>query len=185
MSPENADLALVTRCLAGDNDASVEIDRRVRACVATLAREHAPSLQEDLSQQVWVRLCADQCRVLRQFRGDSRLETFLFTVAQRTIADHFRGNRHQSKEISLDVLTEREDVPDAASEVDVDLRLAIEQTLSPQEMFYTNLLILGHKPKEMAEMLSRLLNKPVAANTVSSRLLQIRKKLKRDIPFSP
>jgi RNA polymerase sigma-70 factor (ECF subfamily) len=92
---------LVEACIDTANLAAwEEFVRRFRPVIAgtvmrTVRRfgEHAPQLIDDLIQETYLKVCANHCRILREFKPQAPdaifglLKTVAFSVAQ----DHFRG----------------------------------------------------------------------------------------------
>lgn len=177
------DQEIIARCLRGDEEAWNEMNHRIRPKVVHLAPWLDSDLYEDLVQEVQLRLSANDCRALRQFRGKSRLDTFLFTISRRVVADHFRSTYQELNRMSLEEWFEHNDPLDPSGATDTELRLAIEQTLSSTEMFILRLKVAKCPIAEIALLLSYFLNKPITKEAVRSRLTEIRKKLKREIPF--
>jgi DNA-directed RNA polymerase specialized sigma24 family protein len=86
---------------AGDASAWEEFVRRFRPVTAgTVLRtprrfgSNAPELFDDLVQETFLEICADRCRILREFKPQAPdslfglLKTVAFSVAQ----DHFRSS---------------------------------------------------------------------------------------------
>ena len=92
---------LIRACIASaDAPAWEEFVRRFRPVIAgTVLRTArrfgttAPDLIDDLIQETYLKICADRCRILREFRSEDAdaifglLKTVAFSVAQ----DHFKG----------------------------------------------------------------------------------------------
>lgn len=74
-----------------------------------------PYLAEDLAQDTYLRAC-DSALL---FRGDASVRTWLFAIARRTLADHFRRNAPEA-------LAEP---PERVRVADPGARLAIEEAL--------------------------------------------------------
>jgi RNA polymerase sigma-70 factor, ECF subfamily len=92
---------LLAACLAGGDEAAwEEFVRRFRPVIAgTVMRtarrfgETSPQLLDDLVQETYLKVCANQCRVLREFKPQSEESIFglLKAVAFSVVHDHFRG----------------------------------------------------------------------------------------------
>ena len=67
---------------------------RIRRIIDFVAARHRldPTEREDFGSYVTFKLLEDDCRRVRQFRGESRLETYLNVVVQRLFLD-FRAER--------------------------------------------------------------------------------------------
>ncbi len=83
------DLELARRCDSGDTDAHrVFVDRFGPLVYSLCARGgiSGPD-REDVAQQIML----DAFRALPRYRGTSRLSTWVYTLALRRVADHFRS----------------------------------------------------------------------------------------------
>jgi RNA polymerase sigma factor (sigma-70 family) len=89
VSDETAEGALVRRCLAGDGHAQQQLVERYASLVWSLClRAGLPHGEaEDVCQEVFVGAFA----ALPAYRGECRLSTWLYTVAQRRIVDYRRS----------------------------------------------------------------------------------------------
>jgi RNA polymerase sigma-70 factor (ECF subfamily) len=90
------DLELVQRVIAGDRGAVSQFERRTRRIVgrslrAAKATKRRVVLEaDDLLQSLQVLLRADDARVLRSYRGESTLTTWIYTVAYRHFLSELR-----------------------------------------------------------------------------------------------
>jgi RNA polymerase sigma-70 factor (ECF subfamily) len=92
---------LIRTCVnAGDAAAWEEFVRRFRPVVAsTVTRtalrfgERPPQLIDDLVQETYLKICANRCRILREFQPETTESIFglLKAVAFSVAHDHFRG----------------------------------------------------------------------------------------------
>jgi RNA polymerase sigma-70 factor (ECF subfamily) len=128
---------LICACLKGGDEAAWrEFVRRFRPVIAaTIIRtarrygETQPELIDELVQDTYVKICADRCRILREFRAETEdsIFGFLKTVAFSVAHDHFRGGMAAKRgaggrETSLDAYLEstiagREGLPQVEREV--------------------------------------------------------------------
>jgi RNA polymerase sigma-70 factor (ECF subfamily) len=112
---------LIRACVrTSDTAAWEEFVRRFRPVIAgTVVRiarrfgESAPEVIDDLIQDTYLKICADRCRILREFAPQSEESIFglLKTVAFSIVQDHFRGNLSLkrgggAREATLDVYAE-------------------------------------------------------------------------------
>src|SRR4029077_11356378 len=91
---------LVATCLATkDGLVWTEFVRRFRPLISTIVLRTArnwgepnPSLLDDLIQETYLKLCADDCRLLRNFRSQypSAIFGFLKVVTANVVHDHFK-----------------------------------------------------------------------------------------------
>jgi RNA polymerase sigma-70 factor (ECF subfamily) len=92
---------LIRACVEGGNAADwEEFVRRFRPVIAsavsrTVRRfgEWTPQLVDDLVQETYLKVCANRCRILREFtpRGEDSIFGLLKAVAFSVSHDHFRG----------------------------------------------------------------------------------------------
>lgn len=112
---------LIRACLeTGDKAAWEEFIRRVHPVVASSAlrtarrfRTTSPGLVEDLVQETFIRICANQCRVLREahLENPEGIFSLVKTIAIHATYDHFRtglaGKRGGGQpELPLDTFAE-------------------------------------------------------------------------------
>ena len=102
---------LVKACVGSNNEAAwAEFIRRFQPLIAKVigrtARRYSPHtsqyLVDDLVQETYLKLCADDCRLLRQFqsRHDNSIYGFLKVVAASVVLDHFKSERAQKRDTS-------------------------------------------------------------------------------------
>lgn len=130
----------------GDPAAWEEFVRRFRPVIAgtvmrTVRRfgESAPELIDDLIQETYLKICANRCRILREFEPQAAEAVFglLKTVAFSVAQDHFRGGLAAKRgagrrETPLETYTEsavagREGLPQVEREIllrEIDEHLA-------------------------------------------------------------
>ena len=149
---------LLRRCLAGEAEAwerwVAEVAPLIqRAVVRTLLR-HAGSASEDeagdLTQEVFLRLVRDDCRLLRSYDpGRSALSTWLTLVARSTAIDGLRRRR-----LRLTSLDERA-VEAPAVEAPAPAALAVPAgLLSPRQELVLKLLFEDEREvREVARLL--------------------------------
>ena len=140
---------LVRACIeSGDEAAWREFVRRFRpvitAVVSRTARrfgEWSPQLVDDLVQETYLKLCANRCRILREFtpRAEESMFGLLKTIAFSVTHDYFRGTKAAmrgagKRESSLDGYLEstiagRDALPDVERDI---LLKQIDSLLSSQ-----------------------------------------------------
>ena len=100
---------LVKACVGSSNEAAwAEFIRRFQPLIAKVvgrtARRYTPHtaqhLVDDLVQEAYLKLCADDCRLLRQFQFRQResIYGFLKVVAASVGLDHFKSERAQKRD---------------------------------------------------------------------------------------
>ena len=136
MDPRKLSLQeLVSYCLDSQDEAGwAEFVRRFQPHIARVVykcvrRRIAPNLAlvDDLVQETFLKLCANNYKALREFsfRDDHGFFGFLKVVASRVVEDHFRGWTSQKRGSGR----EEEDVKDATIPV-----LFRHNSLQPAEM---------------------------------------------------
>jgi len=91
-------------CDAGNLAAWNEFVRRFQRPIALAVQRKArkwggaaPEVVDDLVQDIFMRLCADQCKVLKKFapKGEDSIVGYLVVVARNVAHDHFRATMAQ------------------------------------------------------------------------------------------
>jgi RNA polymerase sigma-70 factor, ECF subfamily len=102
---------LVKACVGSDQEAAwAEFIRRFQPLIAKVAgrtlRRHSPHAPQhavdDLVQETYLKLCADQCRLLRHFhsRHQDSIYGFLKVVAASVVLDHFKSELARKRDAS-------------------------------------------------------------------------------------
>lgn len=165
--------------LAGDKRAWAAFVRRYAALVVAAVRGVAPSPSdvEDLTQEVFVRLCKDQYRLLRSYdAGRASLSTWITIVARSTARDALRRRRPN--------LVPIETVPEALLKVDAiepspKLKLP-EALLSPRQREILGMLYDGEM--EVAEIAGTLGIDPQTVRSAHHKaMLKLRAHFKTEI----
>jgi RNA polymerase sigma-70 factor (ECF subfamily) len=140
---------LVRACINGDDEAAWgEFVRRFRPVITGVVSRTArrfgawsPQLIDDLVQETYLKLCANRCRILREFmpRAEESIFGLLKTIAFSVTHDYFRGATAAirgagRKESSLDTYLESTVAGrDALPDVERDILLnQIDSLLSSQ-----------------------------------------------------
>ena len=104
--PDNSDLLLVQRAVAGDQDAFtllvIKYQRRVQRLIGRMVRD--VDLVEDIAQETFIRAY----RALHQFRGDAQFYTWLYRIAVNT-AKKFLLDLKRNPTVSDDALKTDDD----------------------------------------------------------------------------
>jgi len=175
-----AEAELIARVRAGERAAEIELfTLHRRQVVATLFRVLGDRDElEDLVQEVFV----VAFRRLHEFRGDSRLSTWLYRISVNVALGALRRRRRRPVPVDFDARTDREPEVDPAagpyeqlaSERDRRLCYEILDTLAPKKRLVLYLHeIEGLDLKEVAEILGA---HPV---TVRTRLYYARREFFR------
>ncbi|MEA1885663.1 MAG: sigma-70 family RNA polymerase sigma factor [Bacteroidota bacterium] len=171
------DLDLVHRTLDGDEQAFVEIIRRYENMVARTVKGMLGDMQqaEDVGQDTFIRLY----KSLRDFRGDSKLSTYIQRIAINQSLNEIRRKKR-----FLSLFFQSDDKEDM-TEIDLqsgdeertkDIKDYVNLAISKLEPEFRSVVILrsiqGYSTKETAEILD------VPLGTVLSRLSRAKEQLK-------
>lgn len=118
---------LIKECVSSNNEAAwAEFIRRFQPLIAKVvgrtSRRHWPQtpahLIDDLIQETYLKLCAEECRQLRQFqsRHEDSIYAFLKVVAASVVLDHFKSELARKRDASqTEALSEQTPVDRPAS----------------------------------------------------------------------
>jgi len=169
----------VAALLAGDKRAWEAFVRRYAALIVAAVRSVAPTSGdvEDLTQEVFVRLCKDDFRLLRSYdRARASLSTWLTIVARSTARDALRRRRPSSVPIDA--------VPEAYLKVEAieplpKLKLP-ETLLSPRQREILGMLYDGEM--DVAEIAAALHIDPQTVRSAHHKaMLKLRAHFKAEI----
>jgi RNA polymerase sigma factor (sigma-70 family) len=162
--------------LHGDPDAWEEFVRRYGGLIVAAVRSLALAEVEDLTQDVFVRLCKDDFRLLRSYDpARASISTWLTIVARSTARDALRRRRAEAVPI--------EDVPEARLAVDpveppVRLKLP-EALLSPRQREI--LAMLYDREMDVAEIAQALgIDAQTVRSTHHKAMIKLRAYFKAD-----
>jgi len=171
---------LIAGCVNGDKAAWDEFVRQYSKLVyhtiyRTLARHHTSDVQsvaEDLFQEFFVSCLRDDCKKLRQFRGDRgcSLASWLRVIASRLAIDFLRQQRPPEEEVTDAIASGRQGIGESliAREQEEYLAKAIEALPDRDRL----LIDLAFRQELGAEQIAALLQISVGAvYTQKSRLL--------------
>jgi len=185
------ELALVQGCVGGDVEAWKALMKQFGALVAHAVRttffrvlkQADPNLVDDAVQSVWLALCADQCRRLRGFEGNSALSTWLTVLSTRRALDYIRSEMRKGSMRHVHLDDEDRDIvkelsaPEEEEQFSMDelflLYEAMERLPEDDRLVLKMYYLDGLSYRSIAGVLR------VAPNTVSSFLLRARDKLKK------
>ena len=191
MARNAEELTLVHGCIAGDTESWRALMKQFGALVAHAVRttlfrvlkQADPNLVDDAVQSIWLTLCADQCRRLRGFEGNSALSTWLTVLSTRRALDFIRSEMRKGsmKHVHLD--DEDRDIvkelraPEDEEQFSMDelflLYEAMERLPEDDRLVLKMYYLDGLSYRSISGVLK------VAPNTVSSYLLRARDKLKK------
>jgi RNA polymerase sigma-70 factor (ECF subfamily) len=148
-----------------------------------LARMAGADEADDLTQEVFIKVS----RGLKDFRGDSKLSSWIYRIATNTALDHLRRSSPMTAEIpSIDTGSEEEPVRLRGEIFLIDQQLirkemnaCIRNVIKKLPEEYRAVIVLGEleefKNSEIAEILQ------VSLDTVKIRLHRARAKLKKEL----
>jgi RNA polymerase sigma factor (sigma-70 family) len=90
------------------------------------------ALADDLVQEVYVRLCKEDCKALRQFehRHQDSIFGFVKVVAASVAKDHFRAQRREKRNAEVRVGTENFEATVPAPSIDIHRMLAADEVFA-------------------------------------------------------
>ena len=171
-----ANEALPDALLHGDPEAWEEFVRRYGGLIVAAVRSLAPGEIEDLTQDVFVRLCKDDFRLLRSYDPvRASLSTWLTIVARSTARDALRRRRAEAVPI--------ESVPEArlaVEPVEPAIRLKLpEALLSPRQREI--LVMLYDREMDVAEIARALgIDAQTVRSTHHKAMIKLRAYFKAD-----
>lgn len=187
--PPVTDRAIVQAVLDGDPGAfdrlTAFLDPTIERCLDRIVRRFAVAAahRDDLKQAVHMQLFVDDHRVLRSFRGEAKLTTWMHAVATRTLhAEVGRLTRRTDREVDDAALSKLADPAETPEQIIVrhaqDSRVrAVLATCSERDQVLVSLLFEQRVTAEAAASLLGL--RPSAVRMRKKRLLsKLEKKLK-------
>ena len=176
------DQDLIDRCLHGDEDAWGVLSDLIKRLTAGLSATSSlqADAQQDMTQEVLSTLLHDQCRALRQFAGRSLLSTYLATIVRRVAACHRQGHEPVA---DTEILEEIVGVTDTHAS-HVEMWTVIQQALSPTDVLILRLDAASYTSDEIAEMLTRLHNRPWRSETIRQRKSRAIRRVRRKMSES-
>jgi RNA polymerase sigma-70 factor (ECF subfamily) len=142
-----------------------------------------PEDTEDLGAEILLQIVANDYAVLRQFKGNSSLATYLAVIARR-ICVHELARRTAAQEVQGREgrpVVEREEPPKA--EIGLESLEEVEKILGKLPSRDREVVRLYYLEGRTYEEISSVLNIPV--NTIGPILSRARKKLRRDVKSPP
>ena len=152
---------LVKACVGSDNEAAwAEFIRRFQPVIAKVvgrtARRHWPQapkhLVDDLVQETYLKLCADDCRLLRQFQSRQRdsIYGFLKVVAASVVLDHFKSERAQKRDTNqTEAISEHTPLdrpsPGSGTRLSIEDEIALRQIDDIVGKLYTGKILVRNR----------------------------------------
>lgn len=184
------DRELIRRCVDKDDKAWREFLKSYGACIygsiASLLAKfsiHEPEIAEDIFASVIEKLITDECAALKRFGWNSRVSTWLVSVARNKTYDYLRSRRRRPT-ISLSTPVEGRDVEieqvladDLDLDHDLEIKLTVREALrlvpTRDRLILKMYYIEGMKEREIGELLD------LSVDAVSARKSRALKKLKK------
>lgn len=191
-------LELLQSCLGqGGNTAWADFVRRFQPLLTgTIAKTirrwtvPCPALVEDLVQDTYLKLCADNFKPLRQFtfRHENALLAFLRVIAENVVQDHFRGSWCQKRGNGrIDELSDQLDVSDRAGFArQVEIHILLQQIYDCLDKMQSDaddrrnaaIFYLYYHQGLTADAISRLCDIDLSIKGVESTLLRLTRFIK-------
>ena len=187
--PQDITARLVRRCIEGDDAAQAEFYTRFaplvrRAVLRKLGVVHANptafSEVDDISNEIFSRLFANQCASLQRLKNPDSIQAWLMTIAQnhtisylRRVANRPSGASWELHEEAAAYVAEPPDAPVVQEERAARIADALS-TLSAQDRLVLDLFYMqGLEYSEIGEIMG------MNINTVAARLRRAKAKLRR------
>jgi RNA polymerase sigma-70 factor (ECF subfamily) len=187
----NLDRDLLKRCLAKQPGAWNDFVDRYLGLIYHVVQHTAhlrsapikPEDTEDLAAEVLLQLVANDYAVLRQFRGNSSLSTYLTVIARR-ISVHELARRQAAREIQPATATPAEpQEPEDNRGAGLEQLEEVERLLGKLPSREREVVRLHYIEGRSYEEISTDLNIPV--NSIGPILSRARKKLRKDARGTP
>ncbi len=172
------DKALITKVLNGEQQAYAELVGRYQNFVFTLALRYVPSREdaEEIAQDVFVKAY----RALPDFRGDSKLSTWLYTIVNSTSLSFLRRKKLNTRSLDDEQVFAKAvntSGASAAGAVEQKSRAVMVNTaigmLSPND---ATLITLFYKMEQSLEDIGTIMG--IETNTAKVKLHRARGRLK-------
>ena len=178
MDARTTDNEIITRVLGGESQLFAELVTRYQNFVFTLALRYTPLREdaEEIAQDVFVKAY----RALRDFRGDSKFSTWLYSIVNSTSITFLRKKKLDVQSLDSEQVFEAADNQasgTSANQVEVKSKVEMVtkaiQLLTPDD---AKLITLFYKAEQSLEEIAQILN--LESNTVKVKLHRARQRLK-------
>jgi len=175
----NDEQALVRQIVDGNVRAyQVLVERYQRLVLHMISRiVHQPADIEDVCQEVFIKVYQH----LPSFQFDSKLSTWIATIAYRTGINYLKKNRHKVYYHSLDQLTDAEVLTELSSPEELlahnDWRTFLHAQIANLPVHYRTILTLYHLEELSYQEIGAVTSLP--EGTVKNYLFRARKLLKQ------
>ncbi len=180
----SADDDLVQRALAGEPLARRALVDRYLPLIYSVCRRSGLAKQDadDVAQTIVMRMF----QTLAKFRGESKLSTWIFTLAKRGVADHFRHPHRREEPVDWSAPTQEnltsqlEQKHDYAAHRDAD---KLTQRLNTLDEPARSIMLLFYLADESVGDIAQALNLP--EGTVKTHLFRSRAWLRQQLELTP
>jgi len=175
MGDHLTDENLVRRAQEGDHEAFQALVRRYESLVAGTVIGMLGNCPEadDVGQETFIRLY----RSLKNFRGESKLGTYLTRIAINLSLNELKRRKRRKSLFFQKPIDEMHDLPDEGADAELDEdREIVQQAIGRLEAKFRSVVVLRLIDGYSTEETARILKIPIG--TVLSRLSRAQKKLK-------
>ena len=179
MNTSLTDKEIIHRVLIGEQQLYAELVNRYQNFVFTLALRYTPVREdaEEIAQDVFVKAF----RALKDFRGDSKFSTWLYSIVNSTSITFLRKKKLDTQSLDQEHVFEAADNQETsgmgANQVEVKSKVEMVnkaiQLLSPDD---AKLITLFYKAEQSLDEIAKILG--IEANTVKVKLHRARTRLK-------
>lgn len=178
MEAGTTDSELITRILNGEHQLYAELVKRYQNFVFTIALKYTPIREdaEEIAQDTFVKAY----RALKDFRGDSKFSTWLYSIVNSTSITFLRKKKlvvHSLDNEHVFEMADEQASDNKANQVEHKSKVAMVSKaidlLSPDD---ARLITLFYKAEQSLEEIANILS--IEANTVKVKLHRARQRLK-------
>ncbi len=175
---ENSDRQLISRLIQGDHAAVVEFVEQYTDDVYRFVYHQVGGLVQDAEDIVQETFMA-ALNAIRRFRGDSKLRTWLFSIAAHKVADLHRRAKRRPEIVPQDTTTslQAEELPPEQMVEHLEARQRVRQALLQLPPHYRTALILKYvqdmRVREICQVMQR------SEKSVESILVRARRLLSK------
>ncbi len=176
------DRDLVTRAVAGREDAFEELVRRyqrpIAAYVYRMVGDYEAAL--DLTQEVFIKVYNS----LRRYRSEFKFSTWIYKIAHNSAVDHLRRYSNRAQALTNEFEGEQYDLPLESRRLSpeqesekAERRAEIEQVVRGLPVAYRELVLLRHSHDMSYDEIAEVTGLPLG--TVKNRLFRARETMRQ------
>jgi RNA polymerase sigma-70 factor, ECF subfamily len=177
-----ADRDLVTRAVAGREDAFEELVRRyqrpIAAYVYRMVGDYEAAL--DLTQEVFIKVYNS----LRRYRSEFKFSTWIYKIAHNSAVDHLRRYSNRAQALTNEFEGEQYELPLESRRLSpeqeserTERRAEIEQVVRGLPVAYRELVLLRHSHDMSYDEIAEVTGLPLG--TVKNRLFRARETMRQ------